>query len=75
MWTPLNFIKLSSTANHYLDVRLRYLRKYVMPENYHNLRIFVNEFITEIKQKLTEETNAGRNGKYLLQGHVTCRDL
>ena len=46
-----------------------------MPENDHILRIIVNDFITEIKQKLTEQTSAHRNGKHLLQGHVTCWGL
>jgi hypothetical protein len=46
-----------------------------MPKNDQILRIVVNDFIAEIKQKLTEQTSADRNGKYLLQGHVTCRGL
>jgi len=51
------------------------LRKYVMLENDNILGVIVNDFIKEIKQKLTEETSADRKCKYVLQGHVTCRDF
>jgi hypothetical protein len=37
--------------------------------------IIVNDFITEIQQKLTEQASADGNGKHVLQGHVKCRGL
>jgi hypothetical protein len=46
-----------------------------MSINHHILLITVNDFITEIKQKLTERTSADRNGEHVLQDHVKCRGL